>query len=344
MKCAEVQTQLREYLEDLHGEPSRAQLRQHLAECSLCTGFALRLGSYTSDILRLAQAPLPFDLASAYLNDPEIPREIKRLSPKQIVIPILIASAVVFLSVYVPRVYRYVLAELEKERRAAQEEPAALKILKQIAADLGAPQNAHPVTAEVAAPPEEEKKAEPSGPRVKLKPFHWHLKFNNEPLQKRFDERLKTLKAKTLFKSNHLVVFEADRELLSEMTRWVMTTEGILPEGVVVNISTLPAFEPARISVFMDSKGQEKAVGSLHWHLHFTMPNRLTFLDWLHKKEFRFDYETSDLWVIDVKTAEEYESLREEINSTQGLIVEMGLQDPWKDRVQGKLILFIREG
>jgi hypothetical protein len=340
MKCAEVKAQLREYLEDLHGEPARDALRRHLSECPLCSGFMFQIGAYASDLMKIAQAPVPFDLTDAYLHDAVPKKTGFKIFTVQNLRGVAIFLAVLLLvgaGLQMPRLIRWVQSEINRENAEKDTgDPVSLQLLKQIAADLGVPTD-RPFVPEKAA---EEKKSPAAAMPVKLRPFHWHLAFSDAPAKEAFFSKLKELKAPVLFQSFELVIFEADRAGLTELTRWMTSSKRLSLEGVNVNIQNLPSFEPVRISALILAGNAPQAA---EWHLHFTLYNWLSFQEWLKKENYSFEYESAELWVVKIRNDFEYVVLKEGIRTTRGLIVEMGMTENASAVVPGKVILYIRE-
>jgi hypothetical protein len=321
MKCAEVEKQMRGYLEDALPEDARESVRGHLAECSNCQVFELGLGTFASDLKQLALQKMPFDLTDAVIQELTQNKGSKRKKKKaQWLAPIKIGVWMILLIGIVYFAVRGVIHFKNEEEKiaktAALEAPDVLQELEQIARRLGIT----PDEMNQSKSAEETPKTPVSARRVtNLQPLHMHLEFESSGEHYAFLNQIRNKDFNISFDSNHLLVFVFNQKEFEAFTALVKAMPELILERNL-ELNNIPEFDgTVKVSLYMKApRAPDSITLSQHWHLRFNLPNRLLFAQNLHEAKIKFVYEDSQLWILEVAPSE-FHALMKAVNNFGGV-------------------------
>ena len=349
---------MRDYLEDLLAEPLREEMRGHLDRCAACRNYMLEFGSFASDLRRMARAGLPFDLAGGLKKQLEAGREGKKFFPFLFSLRLLkftfaaAAFAAFLLAVNWGRFYF-------SAKWGEKIEPSPILPILQPAAPALSPyaglavrelQNIdHRLSRITESGSRAATVPTPLASSITLRPFHWHLAFDTLDQRDSFARQILSLASQVSFQIPECLVLDTNRQELEKLIFLIENSGGLTWKGKKIEREKLSGFQgPLRVSLILEAPSPGKSPARfIHWHFHFSLPNRFVLLESLKGQKIQFVYEAPELWALWV-SPEEFLKLKEEIRSFHGLSVQYPDEDSRLEDISGwggaRLVIYIEEG
>lgn len=327
MKCEPAREKLHDFLEDLIPEDEWEKMRDHLQTCPSCSQFALNLGTFSSDLRHLGSLKIPFDLGRGISQEIQSQQWNEKLAAARMRGRIKwiaggVAILLILLGVLIPAGrYLHHYKEAKRKAESSREGEVFLKELEEIEARLaraaGSPAKAKAVKTSFTP---SASNISPGVSDIQLRPFHWHVTFQNVLDRDAFKNALKTLGPAARFNGQDFWVLSVGSQTLQKLEGMISEKNGKLPEEVYAQLSRLPDFSgEAAVSLVLNLSGEDSAPVLLeHWHLKFRLPNRFLFLENLKKIKSSFLFESPEFWVLEV-TPSEMSVIKMEIQDFLGL-------------------------
>ncbi len=328
MTCEETRAEIRPFLEDLLREESRARIRRHFEECIDCRHYALSMGTFASDLKKLGDVKVPFDL--------QIPVRVEfdRKSKRSRFFFVKVVVSCLFFYLAVSGIYHGVLKIFETGKsfkssvntasKEKNEIPPELLQLQTIAQHLRVSANSSKKTAPVVSSGKNR--------QISLRPLHWHIGFNNLEGRDALIQKIHSLNLREDFSSPFFLVLSSDRNGLEQLLFSVQQYRTISGSAsgknkIPENISQLPEFQGnVRISLAFRLLSGKTDLKEFHAHCEFMFSNQIAFKEGLKNQGLQFLYEAPEILVMDLNDAQWLE-FKETYQSFQGIKIDWA-EDP----------------
>lgn len=283
LNCRQNQNKVPQYAEDLLSESDRRLVREHLGGCEKCRAHAARHAGWASDLKKLNEVRVPFDLGEEILKSFHAPPASAKLPRKTAVLGIVLCAAIA--------------GGYFSGRFSANHKPAA------------APSAPAAVPAPV--PPAENEKAAAAGkprPIENLHPLRWDIEFKNAGDEERFLAALGNRGWPAKFYLPEAPVYLLDRQRLAELVALVHAAGPEETKGVFKTPEAVPVFlNPVRVTLLPKTAAAQPGVRRME--ARFVLPNFFSLQENLEQMGFKFLYAADDLWVLEI-APEDYDRLR----------------------------------
>ena len=282
-------------------ESERDDVRDHLADCQSCQGYAMKVNSFAGDLKRLGMVEIPFDLAKSVLSDlvsqeslgeNQKEHDLKVIIPTILITILVTVSAVKLFNLVPPHPPEASLPSSSDSLKHVELE--TLKQLQEIESHLKS------VTRSESLIKDKEVVS------IRLDPIHWHLEFDQDSIRREFIQKVKKFPVGVLYEASDMIIFSISREELIKLQQQMHLIAGLSLSKDMKDVGQLPeSTEPVRVSLILNLKNNSNENNSFHTHFEFLLRNGFSFNHHLKEElHFTFLYDSPELWVVQVSEKE----------------------------------------
>lgn len=316
MTCADIERQIRPFLDDLLSEEEYQSAHAHIEGCSKCQRYVGALGSFSYLLKELGEIEAPRDLADSILFNlkktpvqADAPRSKTGLIVGAIII-ILIGGAMYWGFRHFKTKQRpsqpaapiVVPANLVQEEESESPKKEAI-LLEQV--QVFGSEEADQETPDERAGPSQ------MTPQ-KVSAFHWHLPHSQDETQKML-AILNRIGASYEYKLPELVILTLTAP---EFSQFVRETEAVAPRMLPVRNAPLEPNQKINLTMYLEETA--KTSNTLHWHVRVPPENESKLFEIFRRMEISLDHDSSGLVVLKVSSTK-VEELIEKMKAIEGL-------------------------